>query len=356
MEHNAENRGREEDKKLHVLSFVAYVSNTAFDRRVCLSAKSVTFLIIVQILFLISFPQEAQTQETIAREISDLATRLGSVEEKLISIDNELASLKRERNIANSRLSALKAEEARPKGFWGSLPGMGTLRRRKIGRLFTRIQELADEMGGLQERRKPLIRQFVVLADQLIEQSSSRITILGEAFLGRDYATQEEAEKQLSELSALWGLVEKTRASKDKYTPGTIEPEDEWSFPTLLSDDPAELRLMAATLKDAAAEERDKVIRLDEQIQALELEVAQLEYLLRLSEEMRRRDEEREASGVGLSQPSWDEMETEREIESKREQMAVLKARRQESEEKARRFQQQAEQIDVELKGRLEDD
>ena len=51
-------------------------------------------------------------------------------------------------------------------------------------------------------------------------------------------------------------------------------------------------------------------------------------------------------------------METERDIENKKEQLDELEIRKQESEEKAQRSQQQAEQIDAELrlKGQLEDD
>ena len=278
------------------------------------------------------------------------------VEEQIVSIDNKFASMKRELNSVNSRLSMLRAEEERPKGFLKRVLGVFTSKRKKIGSLFSRSQGLAGEMSKLQKRRKPLVGELIVLADKLIEKSSLRIALLGEIFLSTDYATREEEREQLSRLSTLWGIAERARKARDKYAPDTIGPEDEWSFPTLFSHDPVELRLLAATLKDAAAEEREKVDQLGKRIQHLELEVAQLEYLLRVSEEMQRRAEEREASGVGLSQIPWDEMATEREIEDKKRQIDELKTRRQESEEKAERYQQWAEQIDVELRRKLEDD
>ena len=355
MEHRAKRKDQEAGKKLHALSSVIYASNTALDRKVCLSAQAVIFLVTLQALLFIFPSYEAQSQGVAAQEISRLATQLNGVERQLISIDRKLTLLERELSAVTRNLGVLKEEEKRPRSFLRRVLGMGR-RRRNIGRLFTRSRELNDEMIILQAKRKPLIKELIALADVIIEKSSSRITILAEAFLSISDTVSEEAEKQLSELSALWGIAERARKARDKYAPDTIKPENEWSLPTLLTEDPAELRLLAATLRDVAASERNNIAILAERIRVLEQKVTQLEYLLKVSRDWQRREEEREASGIGFSQPSWDEMETEREIESKKEQLAELEIRKQKSEEKARRSQEQAEQIDEELKGKLEDD
>lgn len=355
MEYRAKRKDQETGKKLHALSSVTYVSNTALHRKVCLSAQVVIFLVILQVL-LFAFPSyKAQAQGTAAQEISQLATQLDGTVRQLISIDNRIKSLKKESRTVNHDMGVLKEEERKPRGFLRRILGMGR-RRRQIGKLYSRSLELYYEMIGLQAKRKQLIKELVPLTDVIIEKSSSRITILGEAF---GNTVSEEAERQLSELSTLWGIAGKARKARDKYAPETIKPEDEWSLPTLLPDDPAKLRLLTATLRDVAASERENTVALTDRIQSLEQEVKQLESLLKVSRDLQRREEEREASGIGFSQPSWgDEMETERDIENKKEQLTELEIRKQKSEEKAQLSQEQAEQIDAELKlnGQLEDD
>lgn len=354
MEHRAKSNDREEDSMPIALSSMPQIPNTSRHKISLLLTRTVIFLIAIQVLFFVFSPQKSQTQEVSTREISALAAQLEDVEGRLVSIDNRLVSLEREFNIVTDELYILRKEDEKPRGFLRKLLDMGR-RKRKIGKLYTRSQELVNEIGKLQEERKPLVERLTILADEIIEKSSPRISLLGEIFLNTDYVSREEEEKQLAELSTLWAIVEKARKAREKYALDTIEPEDEWDFSTLLSDDPAELKLFAATLRDAAAEEKVKADQLRRRIRDLELEVEQREELLRVSEEMQRRDEERAASGVGLSHIKWDETETEREIESRKNQITELEIRAQESDEKAGRFQQQAEQIDMKLR-EMEDD
>lgn len=355
MEHRAKRKDQEAGKRLHALSPVIYASNAALGRKVRLFAQAVIFLVILQVLLFVFPSYKAQAQGTTAQEISQLAARLDGIARQLISIDNKLKLLEEELRAVTRYLGVLKEEEKKPRSFLRRILGMGR-GRRKIGRLYTRSLELYDEMIGLRTKRKPLIKKLVPLTDVIIEKSSSRITILGEAFLSSSDTVSEEAERQLSELSTIWGIAERARKVREKYAPNTIKPEDEWSLPTLLTDDPAELRLLAATLRDVAASERDNIAELAERIQLLKQGVKQLEYLLKVSKDWQRREEEREASGIGFSQPSWDEMETERDIKSKKKELVKLEIRKQKSEEKAQRSQEQAEQIDAEFKGKLEDD
>ncbi len=304
--------------------------------------------------------EEAQTQEVTEREISDLETRLNDIREKLTSIDDQLASLKRELDNVTNEIDRLKEEEAKPKGFLKRITDIFGSRQRNLGKLYTESQDLAYRISALQEERKPLVAGFIAAADELIEKASLRMTsimdVLREAVANNDTGTREWASKELSDL---WQLAEKARESRNEYAPNALTPEQRIIIPTLLSDDPEELLLWSAALKDAAAAERAKVARLEREIRDLEREQRVLEQLLELARQMRRRDEEVGASGVGvepsLTMLTGDEA-TKREIEAIKERIAELKVKKQESEENTERFERRASQIDARLERESEDE
>ena len=354
MERRAKNKGQEKEKNPRASGLMPCASDTAPHEEVRPSTKALILLVIFLIAFSIFPPQEARAQEITAYEISRLATLLKTIEERLIYIDNEFASLKNELGLVTNELSQ---EEAKPKSFWRKLPVMGWLSARKRGKLFARSQELADEMSRLREERKPRIEEFTTVANKLIQKSSLRITVLAEAFLRDDSTTREEAAKQISELSELWALVERTRKARDKYAPETPVPGDEESLPILLSEDPEDLKQWAAIWRDEAKRERDKAAKLGEKIKDLELQKDQREWFLEKSEDMRRITEERDITGVGIGDTPWNnDIATEREIESIKEEIAKLKISKQEHEEKAKQHQQLAEEIEAKLRGISEDD
>ena len=354
MERRTKSKGQEKEKNPRALGFMIYTSDTAFREEVRLSAKALILLIILLIAFSIFSSQEARTQEITVHEIFRLAALLKIVEERLIYIDNEFASLENELSRVTKELNQ---EKAKPKSFWRKLPVMGWLSDRKIGKLHTRSQELADEIIKLGEARKPKIKELTTLSNELIQKSNLRITALAEAFLGDDSTTQEEAAKQISELSGLWALVERTRKARDKYAPETPTPEDEVSLPTLLSEDPADLWLWAAIWRDESVRELDKAAKLGEKIKDLELRKEQLEWFMEKSEDIRRITEEREITGVGIGDTPWNnDIATEREIEDIKEEIEKLGTSKQGHEEKAKQHQQLAEEIEAKLRGISEDD
>jgi len=320
-----------------------------------LLAKLAIFLAIAQILLSIIFPQEAQTQEITEHGISALKARLEHVKGKLASTDDSLTSLKKEFNLVINKRNLLEEEEANPKGFLSKLPGMGILRRRKLGGFYTRSQELADEMGSMEEERKSLVKEFISLADELIEKSSLRMIALmktlREAALSDDTIAWQEVSKQWS---YLWDLAERTREAKKKYAPDT--PERRIEPPVSFSDDPKDLQLRAAALRDAAAAEWAKAAQLGDEIGELERKERHLKQQLELSKEIQRREEEREATGI-LSQIPWgSDAAIERDIEDIGKDIDKRKSRKREHEEKAQRYQRRAEQIDVQLEGKSEND
>lgn len=356
MASRAKSKHQEEVRKLDALDTVSHKSNTAFVGKARLLAKVITALIVVQILF-IFLPQEAQTQEITAQEISRLATLLDNVEEKLTSINSDLASMKMELRDVSVELVRIKEEDAKPKSVLLRLPGMGWFRRRKIGKLYTRSRELANEIRGQTVKLKPLKAEFIAVADELIEKANSRMTALAEAFLGSGSMTQEEVARHLSELVELKTLSKRTREARDKFAPESPAPVEEKSLPTLLSNDPEYLRLSAAILKDEAAEERNEAAKLREKIKTLEMQKSQLEWFLERSEEIRRRAEERDVTGAGIGDILGnDDVETEREIENIKRKLEELRVEEQKREEKADQRQQLAEEFEAKIRGKLKDD
>ena len=353
MERRAKGKDQEREKDLHAPGFMPYTSDIAPHEEVFSSTKTLILLTIL-IASSVFFPQEARTQEIMASEISRLATRLKALEERLTFIDSEFTSLKDElERVANEK----DREETKPKSFWRKLPVVSWLGKRKSGKLYARSQELSDEMSKLWEERNPRIEEFTTVANELIQKSSSRITALAEAFLRDDSTTQEEAARQVSELSELWALVARTREARDKYAPKTPPPGDEEGLPTLLSNDPEDLKQWVAIWRDEAVSERDKAAKLGEKIKDLERRKIQLEWLMEKSEDFRRKTEERDITGVGIGNTPWNnDVATEREIEIIKENMAKLETSKQEHEEKADQHQQLAEEIEAKLKGKLEDD
>ncbi len=354
MERRAKTKYQEKGRGLQAPGSVPYTSDIAPCKKVCRLTKAPILLTIFLIAFSIFSPQEARTQGITAYEISRLAARLKAIEEKLTSIDSEFTALKDELQRVTNELGH---EGTKPKSFWRKLPVVSWLSTRKRGKLFSRSQELADRMSKLWEERKPRVKEFITVANKVIEKSSLRITALAEAFLRDDSTTREEAAKQISDLSELWALVERAREARDKYAPETPTPAGVESLPTLLSDDPEDLRLWAAIWRDEAAREQDKTAKLREKIKDLELKKDQLEWFMEKSEEIQRRTEERDITGVGIGDTPWNnDVATEREIESIKEEIAKLKTSEQEHEEKAKQHQQLAEEVEAKLKGNSEDD
>ena len=332
------------------------------------------FFIGMQILLLTFCLQEARTQGVTDREISDLEQRLKGIETRLASVDRVLKSLNERFNAVtnekNKLTQELMEEEAKPKGFLGRITGMFGYRnyrkRKKQEGLMTELQDLADRISEHQKKREPLVNEFVALADELIDKSSLRITslmeVVREANLNDNVTVRDKAWEQLS---ALWQLREKTRETRSKYAPIPLSSERTTTFPELLSNDPEELRLGAAILKDLASKSRDKAAELAREIEERQRTKLLLERGMELSEEMQRRDEEKGAADVGPTThiPWASDMAAKRKISEIEKEISELSARKQMNEDNTESFEsqsirleQRASQIDAELKRKSEDD
>jgi hypothetical protein len=314
--------------------------------------------------------QEARAQEITDYEISVLEKQLNGIEARLVSLDEELQSLDEEFNKVTNEINKIKQElrleEAKPKGLLSRITGIFSYRKRgKLEKLLTDSQELADKISIRQRSRESLINEFVGLADELIDKSSLRTKVLmdvvRDADLRDDIEARDEAWKQVS---VLWQLAERTTTTRNKYAPRTF-PERVIALPSLLSDDPEELRLGAAIWKDEAVGARDDAAKLESEIEDLQQRKLLLEKGMEVASEMQRRDEERGAVGVGAttSIPWVSDVAAEREIAEIENMIAELSAKRQEYKDKAERFESQSEileqrasEIDAQLKGKTEDD
>ena len=334
-------------------------------RKPCPLKKVAVLPISLLILSMILCVQKVQLQEITDREISELEQQLKATEAEVIQIDNELKPLTETFNSVTGEIDKLKQELREPKSGIGRIFGIFDYRKRgKLEQLYAQSQELADRISFLRKKRDPLIREFVTLADALIERSSLRITaLLGlvrEAIAANDTATRNRASKQVS---ALWQLAEKTTAARSKYAPAIPGQERVKLFTPPLSDDPIELRLSAAILKDEAKTARSEAARLRVEQEKLQLQERTRKLLLETWKEIQRSNEERESMSVqaGTTNIPWgfNESAIKKEISEIREKIDKLSARIREYEANAESFEnqsknleQRASQIEAKLKGK----
>ncbi|MBM3211957.1 hypothetical protein FJZ33_07050 [Candidatus Poribacteria bacterium] len=305
-------------------------------RRQRVSVKVLIFLISIYILSSITFPQEAQTQET---EIINLENQLIEIERQIVSNDRELRLLNEKLNSVTNEINRLKEEELQSKGFLSSIRGV--FRRGRLGKLYTESQTLADDINALNKKREPLVNQTITLSNRLIDRSSRRMnelmTTVRRANQNNDFATRDEAWRQLS---YLWQLIEKATDTRRRYAPQAPGPI---AVPSLLSNDPEELRLGAAIWKDEASTMRSYVARINEQISNLRRKKAVLEQAVEVSKEIQRRDEERGAVGVGSTNITWgNDAASKKKIKEIEAEINKLLAEKKEFESKAERYESQS--------------
>lgn len=318
-------------------------------------AIAITAIIVLLLLF-VSPLQNALTQEFVERDIPVLTSQFEDAKKKLISIDDKIASLERQVRNVSVQIALVKEKKAKPKGIWGRITGIFSSPEKELGKLYANSMELDREIRDTKMERKLLVNEFIILANELIEKSSIRIEVLMEtlriAASHNDAPTWEAATKQWS---GLLDLAERTRESRDKYVPNRVEQSVE--PPTLVSEDPRDFQLWIAALKDAAELEQAEIARLDDRIRDSERRERQLRKRLEVSRERRRRTAEREATGIGLSLPPWGgDAATEREIEDVVKEINELKLSKQEHEEQAERYRQQAQEIEAQLKEKSQND
>lgn len=324
-------------------------------------ARILILLISTQILFLIFCAQEAPAQEVTDREVTILEQQFDVIQKRLISIDNRLVSLNEELNTVTNEITRLKEEVKRSGGVFGRFRNI--FRNRTLGKLSTRSQDLWNEISNLERERESWIKQFILLADELIDKSSPRISVLMEVARDADLRNDiETRDKALKQVSSLWRQTEKVTASRNKYARDILDPKRTVELPTLLSSDPRELRLVAEILKSAASEVMGEVDKLEREIRDLEKKRRILERMVELSRDIKRSSEERGTGGIdfGTSDIPWG---SERDIGDIAQEIRQLSDRKGTFEADAERYktqsetlEQRASQIEAELKGKSEDD
>lgn len=334
-----------------------------------LLGRIIFFLIGVRILSVIFCFQDAHAQDVTEDEISELRQQLEQMGSELESIDKDLNTLNGRYNAVTAEKNRLTRElieeEAKPKGFFDRLKGLFSRTRAKQSKRMTESRELADEISDLtNKRREPLVKEFVALADGLIDKASALMATLMDAVRAADLRNDLTARnKAWQQVSGLWELANTTTAARNKYAQDIPSPEVTRTFPSLLSKDPDELRLGAAILKDWAVEAREEAMRLEVEIKKSQRKQRLLEEMVKVSEDMQRSDEERGATGVGTAQIPWGSDVAKREIEDIKAEITELLALKLQHEADAERFEgqskaleQQASQLDAELKGKSEDE
>lgn len=328
-------------------------------RKPSLSAKTIGILVAIQIAFSILCIQGGWAQETADPGIPDLRNQLNRMEEELKLIDKELARLSSDVKTLKREIEKLKEE---PRGFFSRIRGIFSRRQRKLESSHSKLLELSDRVGVLQNRRKSLVEDLVALANQLIDKSDSRMTVLMEVVretgLNGDLAAKDAAQ---GEISDLWQLAEITRETRNRYALPPSGTEPTITFPPLRSDDPEDIRLGIAILRDAAAQAQAEVIELGGQIEELESRKRLLEFAVRINQN----DEERGSVGVedGNAPIPWglSDAGINREIDKIGNQIKELSDKIQKKQADAKLFEeqierQQASQRDATPEGRPEDD
>ncbi|MBD3180655.1 hypothetical protein GF312_00080 [Candidatus Poribacteria bacterium] len=329
--------------------------------------RSLTFFLTIILLYL-SFADYCYSQVVDRDDITNISNQLDKLEEQVESIDRDLNLLSKQHALVTSELTNLKRElaeeDTKPKSLIDRIASIFSYgKRRKREKLSTESQDLFNRMQYLQERRETIVNQIISLADNLIEKSTSLISNLMEkvrlANQNSNFTARDEAWKQVSEL---WLLTEEATEMRNKYASETLAQERNITLPSLLSNDPEELRLGAAIWESESRLAQENAIRLDQEIDKLERKKRVLEQGLKAWEEMQRRDEERGAVGTGFATtnvPWGSEAATRQQIEDIDNQIAELSEKKQEYENNAERFENQskalelqASRIEAKLKGK----
>jgi hypothetical protein len=318
-------------------------STAFYIKKPSLSIQILVFLASICVLSLIAYPQAAQTQEIKDAEISNMENRFRAIETQLVSIDNELKLLNQNLNTVTNDINRLK-EEATSKGFLSNITGI--FRRRRLSSRYTESQALADDIGELSKRRESLVNQIVTVSDILLDKAGSRMKELmatvRKANKNNDFASRDEAWKQLS---YLWQLTEKTVEARNRHSPPTPGTERPIIYPSSLSNDPEELRLGAAIWRGEASSARTFATKLAKQIGDMGERKSVLEQAIEVSKEMQRRDEERGAIGVGVGTthiPWGSDAASKKKIQDIEEEMRKLSIQKKEYEARAERFESQS--------------
>ena len=274
---------------------------TIHNGRSCLSKKIATFLINT-LIFISIFNMKTQAQNLTTpynREVSDieilgLSRQLNAIKARIIPIDNELKSLEESHVKVTNEVTQLKEQMRKPQGFFGKITGVFGFSERKLRNLMAESQSMSDRITELQKMREPLIRDFVKIANRLIEKSEARIIVLMNVLL----KNESGADKASDQISATLQLTRQVAELRDTYASASSNQIRTAPFLLSLGNDPEKLRLGAMFSKNMAIEYRSEAERKKGEVRDLQASQRRNEKMIDQWKEIQRSNEEKESSGV----------------------------------------------------------
>lgn len=249
------------------------------------------FLIIFIIVYL-HYPINVNSQEVSDYEISTLEQQLKEIEAKIIPIDNELNVLIPEYDKITDEISKLKLELRESKSIFSKFVNIIKLKERRLGYLLTQAQEIDNKIVQLQKRRDPLVKEYIRVADRLIDKTGQRIVALMDIMLKSDTSVSS------NQIAYLWQLADRTTTAKNKYIPTSSAQKEIKLFLPPIGNDPEKLRQGAKIVKNIASETRIKLQSKKRRIKELESRRLSFEQMIERWKEIQRMNEENESRSV----------------------------------------------------------
>jgi len=125
--------------------------------------------------------QRSESQDISEYEILALGQQLKVIEDKITPIDSELNLLVPEYDRITNEISELKTDLLESKGIFSGITEI--FKKRRIGNLSTQAQEMNQKITQLQKKREPLAKEFIIIADRLIDKCGLRIVTLMDSLL-----------------------------------------------------------------------------------------------------------------------------------------------------------------------------
>ncbi len=279
------------------------------------------FLILLIIVYLYK-PVNVNSQEVSDYEISALEQQLKDIESRIIPIDNELNTLVPEYDRITGEISKLKLELRESKNVFSKLANIFLLKERRLGYLLTQAQEIDNKIIQLQKRRDPLVKEYIRIADRLIDRIGQRIVALMDIMLKSDINVSG------NQISSLWQLADKITAGKNKYIPAESAQKETKLFLPPIGNDPEKLRQASRIVKNIASEMRIKSQTKKRRIKELETRRLSFEQMIERWKEIQRMNEENESrsveSGTANIPTGFNEYDIRRKIDKINEEINKL--------------------------------
>ena len=278
------------------------ISCILYHESLCFFKKTVIFLISTLIFITIFFIQEAQTQkilppqsrEILDNEILELSRQLKLIESRIVPIEEELKSLQENHERITSEVTQLKEQLREPRGVMDRITGVFGFSERRLRKLMAESQSMSDRITELQKMREPRIKDFVNIADRLINKSEARIINLMDVLL----KNEPGADRASEQISSTLQLTQKIAKLRDKYMSESSGQTRTAPFTMSLGNDPEKLRLGAKISKNMATEYQTEAEKKKRELNDLQAKKRRYERMIDKLREIQRSNEEKESSGI----------------------------------------------------------